>query len=62
VSRVMLSVIDALGRNQAVLVKGEKTPGTYEVEWNASRVPSGIYFYRLQAGEFEETKKMLLVR
>ena len=61
-SHVILTVIDALGRMQAVLTNKEELAGTYEVEWNASNVPSGIYFYRLQAGEFMETGKMILLR
>jgi hypothetical protein len=59
---VTLTIADALGRMQAVLVDGERPAGTYTVEWNAANAPSGIYFYRLQAGGFVETKKMILIR
>jgi hypothetical protein len=61
-SHVVLTIVDALGRVQAVLVDGEKPAGTYTAEWNAANVPSGIYFYRLQAGQFVETKKMILLK
>ncbi len=59
---VTLTVYDVLGREVAVLVDGEKLPGTYEVEFNASNLPSGVYLYRLQTGNFVETKRMLLLK
>jgi len=59
---VTLSVLDILGRNVAVLVNSVIHPGTYTVSWDASGMPSGLYFYRLQAGTSTETKKALLVR
>ncbi len=62
VSHVTLKVFDILGREVATLVNEQKSPGTYTVRWDASGVASGIYFYRMQAGMFVETKKMLLVR
>jgi hypothetical protein len=40
----------------------ELTTGTYGVEWNASGLPSGIYFYQLKSNEFVETKKMILMK
>ncbi|NNL20111.1 MAG: T9SS type A sorting domain-containing protein, partial [Ignavibacteriaceae bacterium] len=39
-----------------------KSSGTYESVWNAEDIPSGIYFYRLQTGDFVETKKMVLMK
>ncbi|MBM4162711.1 MAG: T9SS type A sorting domain-containing protein [Ignavibacteria bacterium] len=60
--QVELRILDVLGRNVALLVDGERQPGFYEVECNAARLPSGIYLYRLQAGGFMATKKMLLLR
>jgi hypothetical protein len=51
-----------LGQEIITLIKGEKPAGSFEVEWNASGVPSGVYFYQLQAGSFVETKKMVLMK
>jgi hypothetical protein len=59
---VSLKVYDALGNEVAVLVDGYKPAGSYEVEFHASELTSGIYFYRLQAGSFIEAKKMILLR
>ena len=61
-SQVILTIVDALGRTRAVLVNGERLAGTYQAEWNASHCASGIYFYRLQAGEYVETKKMAVTK
>ena len=60
--RVQLKVYDILGREIAILVNEEKPTGRYEVEFNASSLASGIYFYRLQAGSFVDTKKMILMK
>jgi hypothetical protein len=59
---VNLKIYDMLGREAAELVSGELKPGTYEVEWNASDYPSGVYFYKLISGDFVETKKMILIK
>jgi hypothetical protein len=59
---VTLKVYDVLGREIAVLVNERKQPGEYKVTWNAEGVPSGVYFYRIVAGEFVETKKMMVRR
>jgi hypothetical protein len=59
---VSLRVYDVLGREVATLVEGQKHHGRYEVEWNAEGFPSGVYFYRLRAGELVQTKKLLLLR
>jgi len=56
-----LKVFDILGKEVAILVSEELGAGYYSVRWQAS-VPSGIYFYRLQAGEFVETKRMVLLK
>ena len=59
---VKLAVYDVLGREVAVLVNERKGPGSYEVQLNASRLPSGSYLYRLQAGVYSATKKLVLLR
>ena len=61
-SFVTLKVYDVLGNEIANLVNEEKPIGGYEVEFNAINLPSGIYFYRLRAGSFVETKKMVLLK
>jgi len=57
-----LKVCNSLGEEVAVLVNEEKLTGNYEVEFNASNLSSGIYFYRLQAGDFVQTRKMILLK
>jgi len=59
---VTVKVYNVLGEEVAVLVAGNHAPGTYTVKWDASRIPSGVYFYRLTAGEVVQTKKMVLMR
>ena len=59
---VNLSVFDILGRKISTLVNECLSPGTYEVKWNASDYPSGIYYYKFQAGDYSETKKMILLK
>jgi hypothetical protein len=59
---VKLVVYDILGKEVAVLVNENLNPGTYEVEWNAGKYASGIYFYSLITEGFSETKKMILVK
>jgi len=61
-SQVELVVYNALGESVLQLVNGEKEAGGYSVEFNAARLPSGIYFYRLQGESFVETKKMVLMK
>ena len=59
---VTLKVYDVLGNQVLTLVNEERPAGVYEVEFNASNLSSGIYFYKLQAGPFSETRKMVLMR
>ena len=68
-SKVVIKVFDILGKEITTLTNEQKITGTYELTWNASNLPSGVYFYRLNvyptngwAGEFTQTKKMLLVK
>jgi len=59
---VTLKVYNVLGREIATLVNQEKSPGNYSVQFTGSKLSSGIYFYRMQSGSFEETKKLLLLK
>jgi hypothetical protein len=59
---VFLKVYDILGNEVATLVNEEKPAGVYEVEFNAATLSSGVYFYQLKAGEFIQTKKMILIK
>lgn len=59
---VSLKVFDVLGRDVAVLVHDNLVAGTYEVTFDARSLASGLYFYKLEAPSFSETRKMLLVR
>jgi photosystem II stability/assembly factor-like uncharacterized protein len=67
---VKLSIYDVLGKEVAILVNEKLNPGTYSVEWNASNYPSGVYFYRMTAGDpgaksgtsFSESKKLILLK
>jgi hypothetical protein len=61
-SHVKLKVFNALGQEISTCVDKTEEPGYKSVEWNASGVASGVYFYRLQAGDFVHTKKLLLLR
>lgn len=59
---VKLTIYDILGREIATLVNDQLQPGTYEVAWDASNYPSGVYYYKLKADDFSETKKMILMK
>jgi hypothetical protein len=61
-SLVTLSVYDAFGREAAVVFSGEMPAGRHSRQWNASGLPSGMYFYRLKAGAFSETKRFVLLK
>ena len=61
-SLVTLKVYDDLGKQVQTLVNEVKSIGNYEVNFNASNLASGVYFYRLQAGNFIQTKKMMLLK
>jgi hypothetical protein len=61
-SRVELKIYDMLGREIETLVNESQNTGDYSVTFNASNLPSGVYFYCLQTEGFKETKEMLLVK
>ncbi|MGB2958622.1 MAG: T9SS type A sorting domain-containing protein, partial [Bacteroidota bacterium] len=61
-TRVTLSVFNALGQEVANLVDGEMLAGVHSVKWNASGLASGVYFYRIAAEGFVETKRLILTK
>jgi photosystem II stability/assembly factor-like uncharacterized protein len=61
-SHAELSIYDVLGREVKILVNQELRPGTYEVEFDGSNYPSGVYYYRLIAGDYTETRKFVLMK
>ncbi len=61
-SFVAVKVYDVLGNEIATLINEKKSAGSYEIEWDASNVPSGVYFYQLKTKGYVETKKMVLMK
>src|SRR5207247_3154008 len=61
-AKVTLKVFNLLGQEVATLVNQEQTKGNYVALFEANKMATGVYFYRLEAGKFSETKKMLLLR
>ncbi|MBL8016126.1 MAG: SBBP repeat-containing protein [Ignavibacteria bacterium] len=59
---VNLTIYDAMGRVVETLQNGEMKPGVYQAQWNAAEYPSGVYFYKLSASGFTETRKMMLIK
>ena len=57
-----LTIYDILGRQVTALVNQQLTPGSYEVDWHGENFASGIYFYRLEAGNYVDVKKMILLK
>jgi hypothetical protein len=60
--QVLLTLFNTLGQRVATLVREEKEAGYHEVKFDATGLSSGVYFYRLQAGNYVATKKLLLLR
>ena len=60
--KVQLKVFDVLGNNVSTLVNEKQSPGYYEVEFDGSGLPSGVYFYSMQVGNFTNTKKLVLMK
>jgi hypothetical protein len=58
----VLKVYDLLGREVAVLVNDQMQPGNYTVTFDASRLSSGVYFYRLEAGNFSDVKRLTIMK
>jgi hypothetical protein len=61
-AKVTIKIFDMLGREVKVLVNEVKKAGYYSVEWNGSQLSSGVYFYKMQAGDFNAVKKMILIK
>ncbi len=59
---VILKIYNAIGKEMAVLVNETKEAGNYNLQFDASLLPSGVYFYQLKASSFVETKKMVLLK
>jgi hypothetical protein len=59
---IQLIIYDILGREIQTLVNGELKPGVYEVNFNAEKLSSGVYLYRIEAGDFIDSKKMVLIK
>jgi len=60
--RSIMKIYNSLGHEVQVLVNQSLQPGIYEVDWDASNFPSGVYFYELTSGDFIQTKKMVLIK
>lgn len=60
--KVLIKVFDVLGREVTTLLNEYKESGTYEIEFNARNLSSGLYFYKLTSGNYSETKKTILQR
>lgn len=59
---VQIKVYDVIGREVMTLVNEQQSAGTYETVFNATSFASGIYFYKIQSGNFVETKRMMLIK
>ena len=61
-SNVRIVIYDVFGRDMNVLIDNELNPGSYEVKWNASNLSAGIYYYKLYADDFVDSKKIFLLK
>ena len=61
-SHVEMNIFDITGRKIETLVSSRQPAGSYKIYWNADNISSGVYYYNLQAGEFEDVKKMILIK
>jgi hypothetical protein len=59
---VSLKIFDIMGKEVTTIFSEELPAGNYSKQWNAVNIPSGVYFYRLQAGSFTKTKKLMLLK
>jgi len=61
-AEVSLSVFNLVGQKIAVLINSKQSPGSHHVQWHTRGLPSGIYYYRLEAGDYQQTRKLILLR
>lgn len=61
-SMIFLKIFDIIGREIVTLINWKQSPGIYEIKWNASKYPAGIYFYRLTTESFSQVKKLILIK
>lgn len=61
-SYVTIKIYNIVGEEISTLLNEEQNAGRYQIQWNASELASGVYFYRLQAGQFSDTKKLILMK
>jgi hypothetical protein len=62
ISNVELSIYNLLGEKVATLVSERQAAGVYQVEWDAAEFPSGVYYYKIEAGQFQQVRKMMLIK
>jgi len=62
ISQVQVAVYDEIGKFVPILQDGVKQANTYEAEFDATNLPSGVYYYRLEAEGFVDTKKMVVIK
>jgi flagellar hook assembly protein FlgD len=61
-AEVTIEIYDILGRRIETLIAGKQPAGSHSVVWEAKNVPSGVYFYRIEAGEYSQTQKCVLLK
>jgi flagellar hook assembly protein FlgD len=61
-SNVTLKIYDVIGREVSTIVNGNQQPGYYNINFDGSRLAAGIYIYKLTAGKFVSTKKLMLIK
>jgi hypothetical protein len=60
--KVVISIYNILGQHMDTILDAQQNAGIYKIRWNAAKLPAGLYFYKIQAGDFTEVKKCLLVK